>query len=161
VSGATLSMAWGGGRIPFDVNVALAPAALRSIASLAEMFDADMFGSHAEYWAKRAEHYAQVWEEKTIGMFKVVLPARTVRKRLRTFAQTSGYYNGPAHDELVDSDMAYHAMALEGHNGLDVVPVMDTDASVRISSSTAPSRKDSLTSSTTPLSLSCAPTLQA
>jgi hypothetical protein len=28
--------------------------------------------------------------------------------------------------------MAYHAMALEGNNGLDVVPVMNTDASVRI-----------------------------
>lgn len=122
----------GGGRIPFDVNVALAPAALRSIASLAKLFDADIFGSHAEDWAKRAEHYAQVWEEKTLEHFKLILPAETVRERLRTFAQTSGYYNGPAHDELIDSDVTYHAMALEGHNDLDIVPVMNTDACVRL-----------------------------
>jgi hypothetical protein len=122
----------GGGRIPFDVNVALAPAALRSIASLAKAFDSEVFGKHAEDWAKRADHYAQVWEDKTIDAFKVVLPQETVRERLRTFANTSTYYNGPAHDELIDSDMAYHAMALEGNNGLDVVPVMNTDASVRI-----------------------------
>lgn len=122
----------GGGRIPFDVNVALAPAALRSIASLAREFKIDAVGHHAQDWAERAEQYAQVWEDKTLDIFKVVLPAETVRQRLETFVETSSYYNGPSHAELIDSDWSYHAMALEGNNGLDIVPVMSTDASVRI-----------------------------
>lgn len=122
----------GGGRIPFDVNVALAPAALRSIASLAKIYSTDAVGNHAQDWAERADQYAQVWEDKSLDLFKVVLPAETVRKRLETFAETSSYYNGPSHAELIDADWTYHAMALEGNNGLDIVPVMTTDACVRI-----------------------------
>lgn len=112
----------GGGRIPFDVNVALAPAALKSIASLARQFDTTIFDSHAKDWAERTEAYARVWEDKTIDLFKVVLPAATVRERLKNFVETSSYYNGPS----------YHTVALEGNNGLDMVPVVNTDSSVRI-----------------------------
>lgn len=122
----------GGGRIPFDVNVALAPSALHSIASLAREYDSSIFGSHAKDWAERAEAYSRVWEDKTIDLFKVVLPAPTVQERLRTFASSCPYYNGPSHAELIDSDVAYHTLALEGSNGMDMVPVVNTDASVRI-----------------------------
>lgn len=122
----------GGGRIPFDVNVALVPSALRSIASLAREYGTDAVGHHARDWAERADRYAQVWEDKTLDIFKVVLPAETVRQRLETFVETSSYYNGPSHADLIDSDWSYHAMALEGNNGLDIVPVMSTDSCVRI-----------------------------
>jgi hypothetical protein len=122
----------GGGRIPFDVNVALVPAALRSISSLAKEYQTNVFGDYAEDWAERAERYAQVWEDKTLHFFKAVIPAETVRERLETFVQTSSYYNGPSHAELIDSDLVYHTLALESHNGLDMVPVMNTDACVRI-----------------------------
>jgi hypothetical protein len=122
----------GGGRIPFDVNVGLAPSALRSIASLAKAFKSDIFGNHAADWAERADQYAQVWEDTTIDFFKVVVPAQTLRERLEAFTKTSGYYNGPSHAETIDSDMPYHVMALEGNNGLDIVPVMTTDACVRL-----------------------------
>lgn len=73
-----------------------------------------------------------MWEDKAIDLFKVVVLVETVRERLRTFADTSSYYNGPPHNEFIDSDITYHAIALEGNNGLDVVPAMNTDASVRI-----------------------------
>ena len=122
----------GGGRIPFDVNVALAPAALRCIALLAREYNTSVVGNHAQDWAERAEQYARVWEDKTLDLFRVVLPAETVRERLKTFAKTSSYYNGPSHAELIDSDIAYHTLALEGNNGLDIVPVMNTDSCVRI-----------------------------
>ncbi|KAK5046538.1 hypothetical protein LTR84_008341 [Exophiala bonariae] len=122
----------GGGRIPFDVNVALAPAALRSISSLAREFNTSVFGEYARDWAVRASQYAQVWEDHTLEFFKVVLPAVTARERLETFVQTSTFYNGPSHADLIDSDVSYHALALEGHNGLDIVPVMNTDACCRI-----------------------------
>jgi hypothetical protein len=49
----------GGGRIPFDDNVALAAAAaLRNIASMAKYFNSEVFGNHAEDWAKQVDHYA-------------------------------------------------------------------------------------------------------
>lgn len=122
----------GGGRIPFDVNVALAPAALRSIASLANEYGSDIFGDHVEDWAERAEQYAEVWEDKTLDFFRTVVSAETLRERLKTFTETSVYYDGPSHAEVIDSDFPYHTLALEGHQGLDVVPVMNTDACVRI-----------------------------
>jgi hypothetical protein len=123
----------GGGRIPFDVNVALAPAALHAIAELAREFGSDVFGNHAQDWAERAKQYAQVWEDKTLDLFRLALPAETARERLETFVKTSSYYNGPSHAEYIDGDVAFHTMALEGDDGrLDSVPVMSTDASVRL-----------------------------
>jgi hypothetical protein len=122
----------GGGRIPFDVNVALAPAALHSIAQLAREFGSDVFGYHAQDWVDRAERYGQVWEDRTLDIFRMALPAEEARNRLETFAKTSSYYNGPSHVEYIDDDMAYHTLALEGHGGHDSVPVMSTDASVRL-----------------------------
>ena len=99
---------------------------------MAKEYDTDIVGNHAEDWAERAEQYAQVWEDKTLDYFRIVVPAETVRERLETFVKTSSYYNGPSHAEYIDHDVAYHTLALEGHNGLDAVPVMNTDASVRI-----------------------------
>ena len=122
----------GGGRIPFDVNVALAPAALRSIASLAREFNTNVFGEYAQDLGVLADKYAQVWEDNTLEFFRVVLPAFTARERLETFVNTSTFYNGPSHAEVIDSDVSYHALALEGNNGLDIVPVMNTDACCRI-----------------------------
>lgn len=122
----------GGGRIPFDVNVALAPTALHCIASLAKEYGRDVFGEYAPHWMERAERYAAVWEDKTIDLFRMVVPAETARERLNTFAETSSYYNGPSHANLIDSDVAFHSLALEGNNGLDIVPVMNTDGCVRI-----------------------------
>ncbi|EKG09248.1 glycogen debranching enzyme [Macrophomina phaseolina MS6] len=57
----------GGGRIPYDVNTALVPAALRAIAGLSlEGF----FPEHIE-WADEASQYAQVWEDETLHFFEV------------------------------------------------------------------------------------------
>ena len=57
----------GGGRIPFDVNTALVPAALRAISTLAAN------GFYTEYpeWNQTAAEYAQVWEDETLQFFEV------------------------------------------------------------------------------------------
>lgn len=57
----------GGGRIPYDVNTALVPAALRAIAALSQ---AGFFPSHPE-WNSTAARYAQVWEDNTLQFFQV------------------------------------------------------------------------------------------
>jgi hypothetical protein len=114
----------GGGRLPFDVNVAIAPAAVRSIASLTRAFNTSTVGDYAGNWSVLADQYSQVWEDNTLEFFKVVLLAETARQRLETFVNTSSFYNDPSHAELIDSDIPYHTLTLEGNNGLDMVPVM-------------------------------------
>jgi hypothetical protein len=121
----------GGGRIPFDVNVSLAPAALRSIASLARKFPA-LFGNLGHNWAVLADQHAQVWEDNTLEFFRMVTPAPVAQDRVKAFAKTSTFYHGPSHADLIDSDIFYHALALEGNDGLDMVSVMNTDACCRI-----------------------------
>ncbi|KAK5081051.1 hypothetical protein LTR70_009230 [Exophiala xenobiotica] len=122
----------GGGRIPFDVNVALVPAALRAIASLAREFNTSVLGEYARDWAVLADQYAQVWENTTLEFFKIVLSAADARERLESFVNTSTFYNGPPHSGLIDSDVSYYALALEGNNDVDKVTVMHTDACCRI-----------------------------
>lgn len=71
----------GAGRIPFDVNTALMPAALRSIAALAR---AGVY-THRQNWRKQADHYAKVWEDQTLQFFEVGQPseARSRADRFR------------------------------------------------------------------------------
>lgn len=57
----------GGGRVPYDVNTALVPAALRAIAKLA---GEGYFEGHPE-WNQTAAQYAKVWEDETLGFFEV------------------------------------------------------------------------------------------
>lgn len=57
----------GGGRIPYDVNTALVPAALRAIASLAAE---GFFPAHVD-WQDTASQYAEVWEDETLQFFEV------------------------------------------------------------------------------------------
>lgn len=57
----------GGGRIPYDVNTALAPAALRSIAALAR----GGVYPHEKQWATEADKNAKVWEDSTLQFFEV------------------------------------------------------------------------------------------
>jgi hypothetical protein len=57
----------GGGRIPYDVNTALVPAALRAIGMLAS---SGFFPAHPE-WNSTASEFAQVWEDQTLTFFEV------------------------------------------------------------------------------------------
>src|SRR5258708_1530220 len=57
----------GGGRIPFDVNTGLAPAALRAIASLSA-------AGILDFNATLINSYAQVWEDSTLQFFEVSIP---------------------------------------------------------------------------------------
>jgi hypothetical protein len=57
----------GGGRIPYDVNTALVPAALRAIAALSTD---EIFPGHPD-WNSTASEYAQVWEDETLSFFEV------------------------------------------------------------------------------------------
>ena len=66
----------GGGRIPYDINTALAPASLRAIARLA---GAGFFPSHPD-WEDVASRQAQVFEDETLRFYQVSIPQAEARQ---------------------------------------------------------------------------------
>jgi hypothetical protein len=120
----------GGGRIPYDVNTALVPAALRAIAALSR-FNSSIYAGH-EDWADLADKYAQVWEDATLPLFQVTIPAEEARKRLESFTALSEFYKGPSHADTIDHDVTFYGLALQGFNDLPKVDVMNTDDCFRL-----------------------------
>jgi hypothetical protein len=120
----------GGGRIPYDVNTALVPAALRAIAALSR-FNSSIYAGH-EDWASLADRNAQVWEDETLALFQVKVSAEEARSRLESFTSTSEFYDGPSHAETIDDDVTYYGLALEGNNDIALVDVMNTDDCFRL-----------------------------
>jgi hypothetical protein len=117
----------GGGRIPCDVNTALVPAALRSIAALAR-FNSSIYPSYP-HWATLADKYAQVWEDSTLAFFAVTVPSSVAAGRLESFVNESTFYHGPSQSNYTTStpNITFHALALNGYSGLKTVDVMNTD----------------------------------
>jgi hypothetical protein len=111
----------GGGRIPYDVNTALIPAALRCIASLAR---AGMYKSHAD-WGTLADTYAKVWEDETLRFFEVNVPESEAKQRLSAYSKSA--FPGPDQADSIDSDVQFYALSLDGYDNLSQVQVMNTD----------------------------------
>ncbi|KAH8808732.1 hypothetical protein F5884DRAFT_380529 [Xylogone sp. PMI_703] len=108
----------GGGRIPYDVNTGLAPAALRSIASLAKS------GLLRGFNATEIENIAQVWEDETLQFFEVRVPQSDVQSLLTSYSSGLGI---ASQSDIPDSDVVFHALSLDGNNNLSQVQVMNTD----------------------------------
>lgn len=117
----------GGGRIPYDVNTALVPAALRSIAALSRT---GIYANHSN-WGTLADNYAQVWEDSTLQFFRVTVPAAEARARVVTYVSRS-QFAGPNSTNTIDSDVVFHALALNGNNNLSQVQVINTDDAFRL-----------------------------
>lgn len=115
----------GGGRIPYDVNTALMPAALRSIAALSH---AGFYPIHP-HWSSLATRYARIWEDTTLAFFSVSLSASEAQSRLKEYISLSSF-PGPSQISSVNSSsqgVQFHALALEGNNNLSQIQVMNTD----------------------------------
>lgn len=111
----------GGGRIPYDVNTALVPAALRSIAALSR---SGIYSEHQD-WAQLADHYAQIWEDQTLAFFEVRIPQEKAQSLVQSYANTS--FVGPDQSSTIDTDVVFHALSLDGNDNLTQVQVMNTD----------------------------------
>ncbi|RJE26435.1 hypothetical protein PHISCL_01236 [Aspergillus sclerotialis] len=116
----------GAGRIPFDVNTSLMPAALRSVAALAR---AGVY-THELDWGRLADEYAQVWEDKTLQFFEIQISQETAVQRVAEYAKTIDFA-GPNQADSIDRDVNFYALALDSpnmnHNFLPKVQVMHTD----------------------------------
>ena len=116
----------GGGRIPFDVNTALMPAALRAIASLSRA-NSSIFPSHPK-WGTLADDYASVWEAHTLPFFQIDLSHATATTRLQNFMKRNTFYTGPTHaSSLPSKNYTYYGISLNGYDNLKTVDVQHTD----------------------------------
>jgi hypothetical protein len=122
----------GGGRIPFDVNTGLAPAALRSIAALSR-FNSSIFPGH-DNWGTLADTYAQVWEDKTLSFFEQSITPSEATSRLNTFVKSATFYDGPTHASTISNttNTTFYSISLNGYNDLTSVDVLHTDTCFRL-----------------------------
>ena len=111
----------GFGRVPFNVNVALIPAALEASTQL---FASPLFGSRIAE-ARSASHALAQWR-RAGDFFHVELPAAEAGARLVIYAASLGIDPGPALASL-DGVVAFPAIALDAM-GLPI-PVMHSDDS--------------------------------
>jgi hypothetical protein len=114
----------GGGKIPYDSNTALAPAALRAIGALAK---SGMYPSHPE-WGTLADQYAQVWEDETLAFFNNTIDTKTAQALVTDYANKTGLST----NVNVTDDVNFFSLSLDGYNNLSTVQVMHTDDCFRL-----------------------------
>ncbi|KAF7589450.1 hypothetical protein BBP40_004287 [Aspergillus hancockii] len=114
----------GGGRIPFDVNTALVPAALRSIAALSR---SGVYPNHTN-WGTLADRYADIWEDRTLPFFEITIPQAQAQSLVKSYANQTSI---PSHETQITTDVTFHALALDGNNQQSKVRVLHTDDSFR------------------------------
>ncbi|KAM0608368.1 hypothetical protein ACHAP0_007848 [Verticillium nonalfalfae] len=116
----------GGGRIPYNVNTAIAPAGLRAIAALSE---ASFFPEHPE-WAEKAAAAAQIWEDETLRFFEVIIEQDEARALLNDYVDTNKF-SFPSQADGINASVTFYGLALEGNNDIDLVRVMNSDDGFR------------------------------
>jgi hypothetical protein len=111
----------GFGRVPFNVNVALIPAALEATAQL---YASPLFGAR-EVEAREASRSLARW--RCAGaFFQVEIPADEARERIGSYAASIGVDPGPA-IASIDGVVVFPAIALDGEDR--AIPVMHSDDS--------------------------------
>jgi hypothetical protein len=110
----------GGGRIPFDVNAALVPAAL---ASAARLYASGLLGAPSPGDAERAASLAAAYR-RAGDLFRVRVPAAEARQRVAAHADAMGIDPAPAVGSI-DGDVVFPALALDAEG--TPVPVMHSD----------------------------------
>ena len=123
-------------RIPFDVNCALAPAALYSIAHLAALDGVYPKNNVTSGWAQTAARRAQVWEAKTLAFFQHTTPLDTAQSRLSDYTNKSTFYSGPTNADSLsnyssDGQIVDYGLAIQNATSPDIVPISHTDTGFR------------------------------
>ncbi|OTA92166.1 hypothetical protein M434DRAFT_75054, partial [Hypoxylon sp. CO27-5] len=117
----------GGGRIPYDVNTALVPAALKSIASLSGK---GFFPSYPD-WDKVASKRATFWEDNTLSFFQVNITVEKSRGLVENYVDVTEF-PGKVDTSELNSPVVFHGLALDGKDQEPIVKVMNTDDCFRL-----------------------------
>ena len=109
----------GGGRYPFDVNVALVPAALDAAARL---YESSLLGPRSGD-AAAVRRLAKAWQAAE-PLFRVELAPAVAAARIKDYAAAQGLDPGAALASL-KGPLLFHALSLDA--GGKPIPVMNTD----------------------------------
>ncbi|OAA53873.1 hypothetical protein ISF_08575 [Cordyceps fumosorosea ARSEF 2679] len=123
------------GRIPFDVNCALVPAALRAIASLSAM--SGVFpDSDARTWQAAAGKRADMWQNSTLALFRYSDSVTNSTALLDNYTKDNTFYHGPTHaDSLAqyssNGSIVDYGLALPSANDSTPIRITHTDTAFR------------------------------
>jgi hypothetical protein len=124
------------GRIPFDVNCALAPAALYAISSLAAMPGVFPNTSVTRNWTEVAAQRAKIWEDKTLQFFQHNITAKTAVSRLTDYRSKNTFYDGPTNGDSVSNystngTIIDYGLAINSTATPEIIPLTHTDTAFR------------------------------
>ncbi len=126
----------GGGRIPYNVNAVLAPAALRAAARLAASGLLDPYIAEDRSNFAAAGFMAAVWEREAPPLFRMRIENGAARKRAVDYARSLGLPSEEAAAALNNSDVIFNAVALDA--GGAPIPVLNSDESFLLAFSDPP-----------------------
>lgn len=115
----------GGGRIPYDVNAVLVPAALSAAASLARSGALAPYADAADL--ADADRLALVWRSKAPALFAVTIGRDTARTAVEAYARASGVDPAPALASLPGGALDFPALSLDAAGR--PIAVLHTDIS--------------------------------
>jgi hypothetical protein len=113
----------GGGRIPYNLNAALVPAALRAIARLADSRILEKGSQAADL--DRAARLAEIWTKEAPGFFTVSVTSDAAHDAVQIYAGAVGVDPKPALDGLPREPMRFNAVSL--HASGEQVPILNSD----------------------------------
>jgi hypothetical protein len=115
-----------GGRYPFDVNVALVPAAMNAIEKfmLSGLLEPYLSPEQRKAMASAGD-IADVWAEKAPALFRVQLSEADARRQITAYAQDLGVNATAALDSLPRDDLIVNAIALDAQ--YQPIPVVHSD----------------------------------
>ena len=117
----------GGGAYPYDVNVALVPAALHAIDSLVQSGLLDRHLSDEQrHVLSQARPQQIVWAEAAAPYFEVSLPAETARAAVASYAAAVGVSAAPGLASIPNDGVRLDALSLD--ENARPVPVMHSDS---------------------------------
>ncbi len=115
----------GGGRYAYDVNAVLVPAALDAAARIAASGMLGEVGAPDRAMLAEAESLAQSWRQNAPAMFRVSTPSNEARTAVAAYARSLGVPAEPALTSLGQTDLQYHAIALDAKGA--PVPIIHSD----------------------------------
>ncbi len=116
----------GRGRYAYDINAALAPAALDAADHLLRTALLDPYLTADDRAAfSKAGAMAKVWHDRAAPLFHVQFTPEEARQRITDYAASVGVPAQPAIDALGNKAAVYHAIALDGAG--KPVPIVHSD----------------------------------
>ncbi|KAI5458985.1 hypothetical protein BGZ63DRAFT_426299 [Mariannaea sp. PMI_226] len=125
------------GRIPFDVNCALVPAALHSISKLAAMPGVYPNNSVTKDWATTAAKRAGIWEDNTLQFFEHNITVKQATARLKEFTNKNTFYDGPTNAASLanyssSGTVIDYAIAINSSKSPEKIPITHTDTAFHL-----------------------------